>query len=170
LAITYAKRRRMSRRLACVGERSDGAEADVPGLASRSPEGYLPYGERKPYVVADSLTALNGPVQGMVTLPHHLDWSGRPDYDLSRPPRMAAMYKVVLTEAGTVDDLRNWLSGDVLLRLWPTLWLTPQLRRRWEERFPELAVAHERRVAGRRPFTRHVTGPVSRQLGRSPIS
>jgi hypothetical protein len=54
---------------------------------------------------------------------------------------MATMYKVVLTEAGTVDDLRSRLSGDVLLRLWPSLWLPPELRRRWEERFPELATA-----------------------------
>jgi hypothetical protein len=137
----YTERRWMSSRLAGVGERSDGAEANGPDLASWPPEGYLPYGERKPYVVADSLLALNGPIRGVVTLPHHLDWSGSPDYDLSRPARMATMYKVVLTEAGTVDDLRNWLSGDVLLRLWPTLWLPPQLRRRWEERFPELAVA-----------------------------
>jgi len=120
---------------------SDGAETDGYGPGSRPPLGYLPYGERKPYVVADSLAALNGPTQGVVTLPHHLDWSGRPEYDLSRPARLATMYKVVLTEASTVDDLRTWLSGDVLLRLWPTLWLPPQLRRRWEDRFPDLAAA-----------------------------
>jgi hypothetical protein len=51
---------------------------------------------------------------------------------------MASMYKVVLIEAGTVEDLRTWLSGELLLRLWPSLWLPPKLRRRWEERFPEL--------------------------------
>ncbi len=48
------------------------------------------------------------------------------------------MYKVVLTEAGTVDDLNTWLNADQLRRLWPTLWLPPQLRRHWEEAFPEL--------------------------------
>jgi hypothetical protein len=101
--------------------------------------GYLPYGDRKPYVLADTLTALNGPTRGVITLPRHLDWSGNAEYDLSRPARLASMYKVVLTEAGTVEDLRTWLSGDVLVRLWPTLWLPPQLRQRWEARFPELA-------------------------------
>ena len=45
----------------------------------------------------------------------------------------------MLTEASTVEDLHTWLDGDLLTRLWPTLWLPPQLRRRWEERFPELA-------------------------------
>ena len=33
-------------------------------------------------------------------LPHHLDWSGHAEYDLSRPARLARMYEVVLTEPG----------------------------------------------------------------------
>ncbi|KUL26568.1 hypothetical protein ADL15_38225 [Actinoplanes awajinensis subsp. mycoplanecinus] len=107
----------------------------VPG----PPVGYLPYGDRKPYVVADTLAALKGPTRGVVSLPRHLDWSGRADYDLSRPSRLASMYKVVLSEAGTVQDLCTWLDGELLLEVWPTLWLPPQLRRRWEERFPGLA-------------------------------
>jgi hypothetical protein len=122
-----------------VGEFPEGADAWRHEPVSRPPLGYLPYGERKPYVVADTLTELSGPTRGLVTLPRHLDWSGNAEYDLSRPARMASMYKVVLTEAATVDDLRAWLSGDLLLRFWPTLWLPPQLRRRWEERFPDLA-------------------------------
>ncbi|WP_229400873.1 hypothetical protein [Micromonospora okii] len=104
------------------------------------PEDYRPYGDRKPYVVADNLAELNGPTQGVVALPRHLEWSGHAEYDLSRLERLASMYKVVLTEAGTVDDLNTWLDADILRRLWPTLWLPPQLRRSWEEAFPELAV------------------------------
>lgn len=118
-----------------VGEFSEHVDS---GMA-RPPVGYLPYGDRKPYVVADSLAALTGPTRGVVSLPRHLDWSGRADYDLSRPARLAGMYKVVLSEAGKVEDLCTWLDGALLLRLWPTLWLPPQLRRCWEERFPELA-------------------------------
>lgn len=118
-----------------VGEFSEHMDSDM----ARPPVGYLPYGERKPYVVADSLAALKGPTRGVVSLPRHLDWSGRAEYDLSRPARLAGMYKVVLSEAGSVEDLCAWLDGGLLLRLWPTLWLPPQLRRRWEERFPELA-------------------------------
>jgi hypothetical protein len=122
-----------------VSEFSEGVDTRRHGSASRPPVGYLPYGDRKPYVVADTLAALNGPTRGVITLPRHLDWSGHAEYDLSRPARLASMYKVVLTEAGSVDDLRTWLNGELLLRLWPTLWLPPQLRQRWEERFPELA-------------------------------
>lgn len=103
------------------------------------PADYRPYGDRKPYVVAGALATLNGPTEGTIALPHHLDWSGHAEYDLSRPGRLAGMYKVVLTEASTVDDLNTWLNADLLLRLWPSLWLPPQLRRRWEEAFPELA-------------------------------
>jgi hypothetical protein len=122
-----------------VGEFSEGVDTWRDESVSRPPVGYLPYGDRKPYVLADTLTALNGPTRGVITLPRHLDWSGHAEYDLSRPARLGSMYKAVLTEAGSVDDLRTWLNGELLLRLWPTLWLPPQLRRRWEERFPELA-------------------------------
>jgi hypothetical protein len=51
------------------------------------------------------------------------------------------MYKAVLTEASTVDDLRDWLDRALLTRLWPDLWLPLQLRRSWEDRFPELGIA-----------------------------
>ncbi|WP_018254408.1 hypothetical protein [Salinispora mooreana] len=105
----------------------------------RPPADYRPYGDRKPYVIAETLTALHGPTKGVVTLPRHLDWSGHAEYDLNRPARLASMYKVVLTEASTVEDLHIWLDADLLRRLWPTLWLPPQLRQRWEDAFPELA-------------------------------
>lgn len=90
-------------------------------------------------MIAESLAAMHGPTDGTVTLPRHLDRSGHAEYDLSRAGRLASMYKVVLTEAATVEDLNAWLDADLLRRLWPTLWLPPQLRRRWEDAFPELA-------------------------------
>ncbi len=42
-------------------------------------------------------------------------------------------------QAATVEDLNTWLDDEMLVRLWPTLWLPPQVRQRWEQRFPELA-------------------------------
>jgi hypothetical protein len=101
--------------------------------------GYASYGDRKPYTVADRLDDLRGPTGGTVELPQHLDWSGNASYDLDKPSRLASMYRTVLNEAGSVDDLRAWLDGPTLARLWPTLWLPPQVRRLWESRFPELA-------------------------------
>src|SRR3954466_2176139 len=51
------------------------------------PSDYVPYGERKRYVTVDSLAELHGPIEGTVSLPHHLDWSGRAEYMLDRPAR-----------------------------------------------------------------------------------
>jgi hypothetical protein len=102
------------------------------------------YEDTRPYVVADDLDDLVGPVQGSINLPRHLDWSGRAAYELDRPARLASMYKAVLNEAGTVQDLRDWINGRVLTDIWPSLWLPVRLRRLWEDRFPVLAA---RRVA-----------------------
>ena len=99
------------------------------------------YSARKPYVVADRLDDLHGPTAGTVELPAHLDWSGNARYDLDKPARLASMYRTVLNEAGSVEDLRQWLDARVLARLWSSLWLPAPLRRLWESRFPELSAA-----------------------------
>jgi hypothetical protein len=106
---------------------------------SRPASSYASYSDRKPYVVAERLDDLRGPTEGTVHLPQHLDWSGNANYDLDKPTRLASMYRTVLNEAGTTDDLRDWIDGRRLAQLWPTLWLPPKVRRLWESRFPELA-------------------------------
>jgi hypothetical protein len=110
----------------------------APAHGRPSATGYTSYGDRKPYVVADRLDDLGGPTRGTVTLPRHLDWSGDASYDLEKPARLASMYRTVLNEAGSTDDLINWIDARMLMQLWPTLWLPPQVRRLWESRFPEL--------------------------------
>ena len=89
-------------------------------------------------MVAESLGDLRGPTEGTVTLPQHLDWSGNASYDLDKPARLASMYRTVLNEAGSSDDLHTWIDGRMLVELWPTLWLPPRVRRLWESRFPQL--------------------------------
>lgn len=116
------------------------AGSGVTTAPSRRGEARLTYSARKPYVVAERLDDLCGPVAGRVTLPPHLDWSGNATYDLGKPARLASLYRTVLNEAGCVEDLRTWLNARLLTRLWPTLWLPPALRRAWESRFPELRV------------------------------
>lgn len=71
------------------------------------PADYRPYGDRRPYVVAETLAELHGPTGGTVMLPRHPDWSGHAEYDLDRSARLARMYKVVLTEASIVEDLNT---------------------------------------------------------------
>ena len=113
----------------------------VAAVPSRPAAGYASYGDRKPYVVVERLDDLRGPTAGTVNLPQHLDWSGNASYDLDKPARLASMYRTVLIEAGSPDDLCAWIDGRLLAQLWPTLWLPPQVRRLWESRFPQLASA-----------------------------
>jgi hypothetical protein len=94
---------------------------------------------RRPYAVADSLDLLRGPVSGTVRLPAHLDWSGHAEYDLDSPGRIVDLYRAVLNEAASPQDLNEYLDAGMLRRLWALLWLPAQLRRAWEQKFPVLA-------------------------------
>ena len=101
----------------------------------------------KPIVVADDLALLCGQTIGVVTLPRHLDWSGAADYDLDSAGRTVDLYRTVLIEATKPADLHAFLDQTTLVRLWPSLWLPPDLRRSWEERFPELSRAASQAAA-----------------------
>lgn len=94
---------------------------------------------RRSYAVADSLDLLHGPASGTVRLPTHLDWSGEAEYDLDAPGRIVDLYRAVLIEAATPQDLYEYLDAGMLRRLWALLWLPAQLRRDWEQKFPVLA-------------------------------
>lgn len=93
----------------------------------------------RPYTVPDSLDLLQGPSSGTVFLPAHLDWSGSAAYDLDAPGRIVDLYRTVLIEASSPEDLYAYLDASVLRRLWALLWLPAQLRRAWEQKFSVLA-------------------------------
>jgi hypothetical protein len=109
------------------------------GRPPRSPADYVPYGERRPVTLPDSLDQLVGPTTGTIDLPIHLDWSGKPSYNLDSARRTETLYATVLAEAADPDDLGRYLNRDRLIALWPTMWLPPKIRRLWEQRFPQLA-------------------------------
>ena len=94
---------------------------------------------RRPYAVPDRLDLLQGPSSGTVRLPSHLDWSGDAVYDLETPGRVVDLYRAVLNEAASPQDLYAYLDEQILRRLWALLWLPAQLRKTWEQRFPVLA-------------------------------
>jgi hypothetical protein len=48
------------------------------------------------------------------------------------------LYEMVLREAIRYDELRTWLDGTTLCRLWPDLILPRGVRRAWEERHAAL--------------------------------
>ncbi|SNY28164.1 hypothetical protein [Paractinoplanes atraurantiacus] len=95
-------------------------------------------GYAKPVVVPERLDSLTGPTTGIVVLPRHLKWSGNSRYDLDQPGRIADLYRTVLNEAATSDDLSRYLDRATLLDLWSSMWLPVALRGKWEDRFPEL--------------------------------
>jgi hypothetical protein len=93
-------------------------------------------------VVVPSLAALCGPAQGTVELPLWLNWScpGHA-FDLGDPDMRLWLYQTVLREAGRPDDLTAYLDGDMLMALWPSLYLPRGVRQAWEDRHPVLRAA-----------------------------
>jgi hypothetical protein len=94
----------------------------------------------KPVVLPESLDDLRGPTSGVVYLPRHLKWSGSARYDLDTAGRIMDMYRTVLNEAVSVDDLGAFLDRGALLDLWESMWLPDPVRQAWESRFHVLAV------------------------------
>jgi len=60
-------------------------------------------------------------------------------YDLDAPGRVVDLYRTVIIEAAVPDDLHGYLEAGTLRRLWAFIWLPREVRRAWQERFPDLA-------------------------------
>ncbi|THV41477.1 hypothetical protein FAB82_11500 [Glycomyces buryatensis] len=86
----------------------------------------------------ERLEYLIGPTSGVIELPRHLDWSGRPQYDLGQPGRIMDLYRTVIAEATRPTDLYSFLDARTLLELWPRMWIPAHIRQAWEHAFPEL--------------------------------
>jgi hypothetical protein len=97
------------------------------------------YAAARPHPVPDSLEELDGPVQGEVVLPTHLDWGPHRAYHLASLSDSRLLYERVIREALRIEDLREYLNGALLIDLWPTLFLPPRLRTLWERKFAVLS-------------------------------
>jgi hypothetical protein len=91
-------------------------------------------------VVDASLAELQGPTHGTVELPIWLFWHPDRTFDLDEPGMLPWMYQVVLREAGSTEDLAC-LNGELLIALWPDLYLPKGVRQAWEDQHPELHAA-----------------------------
>jgi len=94
---------------------------------------------RRPHAIVDDLSSLRGPTDSVVHLPISLDWGPNPVYDLSKDSEVRAFYQRVLNESLSVAQLETFLNKEILVDLWPNLWLDREVKKLWEERFPELA-------------------------------
>ena len=69
---------------------------------------------QRPYAVPERLDLLRCRSSGAVHLPSHLDWSGNAVYDLDAPGRVVDLYRAVLIEAASPQDLYAYLDERVL--------------------------------------------------------
>ncbi|WP_284987866.1 MULTISPECIES: transcriptional regulator [unclassified Arthrobacter] len=90
-----------------------------------------------PYEIPDSFNDLQGPADGLLTLPLHVYWGPVTVCDLSQPEDVIKAYQAVL-RVGTRKDQANLLNGGLLCRIWPQLMLPVRCRKLWEGRFPHL--------------------------------
>lgn len=88
-------------------------------------------------LVATSLADLQGPIHGTVELPIWLFWYPDRTFDLDGPGMLPWMYQIVLREASRTEDL-GYLNGDMLIALWPELFLPKGVRQAWEEQHSAL--------------------------------
>ncbi len=93
-----------------------------------------------PYETPSTLSALQGPTDGIVTLPLSVYWGPDATADLSTPAGVEKVYENVIRE-GTRAIQEVLLNATVLRRVWPQLRLPQRCRDTWETRFPELAGA-----------------------------
>jgi len=98
----------------------------------------------RPVLVAGTLSELTGPQHGLVELPLRLWWNPNRHFDLDQPTMLAWMYENVLREAVRVEELRSYLHGPTLIRVWAELNLPHGVRAAWEARHPSLRRARER--------------------------
>ena len=91
------------------------------------------------------LGSLRGPPRGRMGLPLRLHWSGpSPVFDLGVPYLRRWLYQIVLREASRPEDLTGYLDRDMLIALWPDLYLPRGVRQAWEELHPRLRAAAAR--------------------------
>ena len=85
-------------------------------------------------MVAGSLHELAGAEHGAVELPLRLWWGPPRAFDLDDPDELLWMYENVLREAVRIEELRSYLHGATLVRVWGRLNLPRGVRAAWEAR------------------------------------
>lgn len=90
-------------------------------------------------LVTGTLAELRGPSHGLVELPLRLWWNPQRTFDLDQSDALAWMYENVLREAVHVAELRTYLHGPTLVRVWKQLNLPRGVRAAWEARHRRLS-------------------------------
>jgi hypothetical protein len=112
----------------------------MQGESERGTVAYLARPHR-PALVSRTLAELRGPVHGTVELPQRLMWNPNRRFDLDNHDLLLWLYENVLREAIRHDELRRWINGRMLARVWAELNLPHGVRRAWEVRHAALRKA-----------------------------
>jgi hypothetical protein len=94
----------------------------------------------RPTYVVEDLSELTAPIAGTVTLPVVLNWTPIGEYDTSDIVQRKELYETVLAEALSEDDVKGYVNGDELLRVWKELRLPRRVRYAWESVHPVLSL------------------------------
>ena len=95
------------------------------------------YWELRSIWVAAFLDDLTGPSTGTVEPLPGIQGPTRRPVHLDNLAEVAAWYAATMREALSEQDLSQ-MNGEVLVRIWPELFLPPRVRWAWESRFSEL--------------------------------
>jgi hypothetical protein len=92
--------------------------------------------------IPDSLSLLEGPDHGQVSLPVRLAWSGPSDFDVADPGQRLTLYCTLL-DCGQKYDIVRYVNANLLRQDWPRIRrLTSRgLIAIWERILPDLASA-----------------------------
>ena len=90
-------------------------------------------------VVPEDLKRLHGPVQGAVTLPSRLYWSGSMVLNLDDEYWRVRLLEIVLRVALRIEDVEEFVNEGELRRRWGELRLPAYVRKAWEDAHPDLA-------------------------------
>lgn len=107
-------------------------------VARTGGERHLRYVDVRPYTVPENLDQLAGPDHGEVQPPPELTGAPRRSYWVDDEHDAELLYRTVIREASTADELARHLNVEVLTRVWAQLVLPLRCRTLWEQRFPEL--------------------------------
>jgi hypothetical protein len=90
--------------------------------------------------IPESLSELQGPDSGTVSLPLRLAWSGLESYDVSDPGQRLTMYCLLL-DCGQRYDIIEYVNAELLRHDWPRIrrLTSRRLIAIWERRLPDLA-------------------------------
>jgi hypothetical protein len=82
----------------------------------------------RPTYVVDALTKLTARPTGKVKLPVVMDWTPANIYDVTDSYQRQRLYEPVLAEVHCEDDIKRYINGEELTRLWDKLHIPSRVR------------------------------------------